>query len=335
MRIAQIATVGSPVTSGRPDSIELVVWTLTEQLIALGHDVTLFATADSETSGRLVSVLEGGYDRANGPIGDWLACEWMNLCAAVERASEFDVLHSHAYLYGLPLTRSAGKPFVHTHHVAVAPDQYEFARRYPEGHITALSRYQWRQYPDVPLLAVIPHGLDTDLLPFQSQPQDYLCFLGRLLEDKGPLLAIELARRAGIPLLIAGPKSDYFEQEVRPLVDGKFVRYLGPVYGEAKARLLGGARALIYPLRSPEPFGLVMIEAMLSGTPVAALGLGAVPEVVDQGVTGCYANSLDELASLMPQVLQLERGLIRQRAEQRFSARRMAEAYAAAYARIV
>ena len=137
-----------------------------------------------------------------------------------------------------------------------------------------------------------------------------------------------------MPLLMAGEPTPYFRQKIKPLVDGRFIQYVGRVDGEAKSRLLGGARALIYPLESPEPFGLVMIEAMLSGTPVAALSLGAVPEVVDYGVTGFYAKDLDHLVALMPDVLRLERMVIRRTAEQKFSARRMATEYAAAYARI-
>lgn len=322
----------APTKSG---SIELVVWNLTEQLIALGHEVTVFATADSQTSGQLVSVLERGYATENAPIGDWLGCEWMNLCAAAERANEFDVLHSHAYLYGLPLTRIVSKPFVHTHHIPVEPDNYQFARRYTESYITAISRCQWEQYPDIPLLSVIHHGLDPRSLHFQEKPQDYLCFLGRFISSKGPHLAIELARRVGIPLLMAGEPTEYFKMEIEPFVDGSFIQYLGPVYGDTKSQLLGGARALVYPLEWPEPFGLVMIEAMLCGTPVAALDIGAVPEVVDYGITGYYAKDLDELVTLIPQVLRLDRNLVRKRAEHRFSASRMATEYANAYSRIV
>jgi len=334
MKIAQISTVARPVAPTRTDSIELVVWHLTEQLVALGHEVTLFATADSQTSARLAPVLERGYCIPKAPIGDWLQCEWMNLCAAVARAGEFDVLHSHAYLYGLPLTRLAQKPFVHTQHILVSQDNYESARRHPEAYVTAISRYQWEQHPDIPLLAVIHHGLDPSFLAFQREPHDYLCFLGRFTPSKGPHRAIELAKRVGMPLLMAGEPTPYFRSKIKPLVDGRFIQYVGRVDGEAKSRLLGGARALIYPLESPEPFGLVMIEAMLSGTPVAALSLGAVPEVVDYGVTGFYAKDLDHLVALMPDVLRLERMVIRRTAEQKFSARRMATEYAAAYARI-
>lgn len=334
MKIAQIATLAQPVAPARTGSIELVVWNLTEQLIALGHEVTVFATADSQTSGQLVSILEKGYECKNGPIRDWLGCEWMNLCAAVEQASEFDVLHSHAYLYGLPLTRLAGKPFVHTHHIQVEPDHYQFARRYPEAYITAISRHQWEQYPDIPLLGVIHHGLNTALLPFQQEPQDYLCFLGRFIHSKGPHLAIEVARKVGIPLLMAGEPTEYFKEKIEPLVDGSLIKYVGPVYGEAKAQLLGGARALVYPLEQPESFGLVVIEAMLCGTPVAALGIGAVPELVDYGVTGYYAQDLDHLVTLMAQVLRLDRRLVRKQSEERFSACRMATQYVEAYSRI-
>jgi len=330
-----VATVGYPVHPATGGSIELVVWHLAEQLVAMGHDVTVFATADSRTSGRLVPVLERGYCTPSPPIGDWLGCEWMNLAAAVERAGEFDVLHSHAYLYGLLLTRLARRPFVHTDHVSVHADQHAMARRYPEGRITAISWFQWAAYPDVALLATIHHGLDPSHLRPDGPPGDYLCFLGRLVPGKGPLGAIEVARRAGLPLVLAGPRTEYFTSVVEPLVDGAGVRWVGPVYGEAKASLLAGARALVFPVEEPEPFGLVMIEAMLCGTPVAALRRGAVPEIVTPGLTGHHAPDIDALVALMPEILRLDRAAVRRQAEARFSARRMAEEYLTAYEKVV
>jgi len=335
VRIAQVATVGYPVRRDTGGSIECVVWNLAEELVALGHEVTVFCTADSQTSGRRVSILEAGYVSKDPPIGDWLACEWMNLCAAAGRAQEFDVLHSHAYLYGLPLSRLAGRPFVHTTHLLTFRDNYELVRRHPEGHVTAISAYQWKTFPDVPLLTTVHHGLDPALFPFVARPGSYLCFLGRLIPSKGPALAVELARQVGVPLVLAGERTEYFTTAIEPLVDGSLVRYAGPVYGAAKAALLAGAAALVYPVEVPEPFGLVMIEAMLCGTPVAALERGAVPEIVEPGITGDYAADISSLARLLPQVLRLDRQQIRARAEKRFSARRMAEEYLAAYEQIV
>jgi glycosyltransferase involved in cell wall biosynthesis len=335
VRIAQVATVGYPVRADSGGSIETVVWNLAEQLVAMGHEVTVLATGDSRTSARLVPVLERGYVSADPPVGDWMACEWMNLCAAVERAREFDVLHSHAYLYGLPLTRLCGRPFVHTTHVQASRDNLELVRRHPAAHVTAISAYQWQAFPGARLLATIHHGLDPSL--FQAEPGsgDYLCFLGRFIPGKGPTLAVDLARRLGMPLVMAGERTEYFTAAVEPLVDGRLVRWVGPVYGAAKADLLAGAAALVYPVDSPEPFGLVMIEAMLSGTPVAALGRGAVPELVEPGITGHHAPDLDTLADLLPEILRLDRRQVRARAEKRFAARRMAEEYVAAYERIV
>lgn len=335
MRIAQVSTVGYPCRADGGGSIESVVWSLTDQLVAMGHDVTVFATADSATSGRLVSVIESGYVATRAPvIGDWRQCEWMNLCAAVERARDFDVLHSHAYLWGLPLTRLAARPFVHTSHILVFPDERELARRHPEAHVTAISAYQWKRFPDVPLLATIHHGLDPSRFRASRTSTGDPCFLGRFIPAKGPKLAIELARRAGMPLLLAGERTPYFDAEIAPLVDGSLIRYAGPVYGETKSDFLAGAAALVYPVDTPEPFGLVMIEAMLCGTPVAALDRGAVPEIVEPGVTGYYAGDVAALAATLPDVLALDRAQVRIRAEKRFSARRMAEDYLAAYSRI-
>lgn len=334
MRIAQIATVGYPVRGDSAGSIETVVWTLAEQLVARGHEVTVVGTADSRTSARLLAVLERGYVSADPPIGDWIGCEWMNLCAAVARAGEFDVLHSHAYLYGLPLTPLAGRPFVHTTHVLASRDNAEMARRFPAAHVTAISGYQWRAFPQARLLATVHHGLDPDRFPAGERPGGYLCFLGRFVPGKGPTLAIELARRAGLPLLLAGARTPYFTEVVEPRLDPGVARWVGPVHGADKAALLAGAAALVYPVEEPEPFGLVLVEAMLAGTPVAALDRGAVPELVESGVTGYHAPDLAALAARLPEVMALDRRQVRARAEKRFSAARMADDYLVAYGRI-
>jgi glycosyltransferase involved in cell wall biosynthesis len=205
----------------------------------------------------------------------------------------------------------------------------------PQSIVTAISRQQWSAFPQLKPAAVIPHGVDTTAFSFQSKPDDYLLYLGRFVSGKGPLLAIETARSLGIRLILAGPSSSYYRERIQPLVDGRSVEYAGFVTGAERDRLLGGARALIYPIQYPEAFGLVLVEAMLCGTPIAAMRLGAVPELVEEGVTGFTAANREEFAATVPKCFGLDRSRIRQHAAERFSAERMAREYAEFYTRIV
>ncbi len=330
MRIAQVATLSTPVRREGSDSIESLVWLLTRELTRLGHDVTVFAAAGSEVEGELVATLPGPYGTAGAP-DDWQLCEWINLCRAVERSGSFDVLHSHAYLWGLPLQGLSRAPMVHTLHVCPYEEEARLWGLVPGAPVTALSRYQWSAFPHLQPAAVIPHGVDPDQFTFRAEPEDYVCFLGRFIPGKGPREAVASARALGVRLRLAGPRNDYFREHVEPLVDGRSVEYVGFVKGSARDRLLGGARALLYPLQAPEPFGLVLIEAMMCGTPVVAVRLGAVPEVVEEGVTGCTSASMDDFVRAVTRGLALDRGRVRERAAERFSARRMAEQYAELY----
>jgi glycosyltransferase involved in cell wall biosynthesis len=334
MRVAQLSTVGTPVRREGADSVESLVWLLGRELTALGHEVTTFAVAGSDVCGELVATLPGPYGRAGSP-DDWHLCEWINLCGAVEQSGRFDVLHSHAYLWGLPLQGLSRAPMVHTLHVSPYEEEARLWSLYPEAAVTALSAAQWSEFPQFRPVAVIPHGVDTEQFTFRAESEDYVCFLGRFIPGKGPLAAIAAAREIGVRLLLAGPRNDYFREHVEPLVDGRSVEYVGPVSGAGRDRLLGGARALLYPVQAPEPFGLVQVEAMMCGTPVVATALGAVPEIIDEGVTGHTAASADEFVRQVPRAFGLDRRRVRARAEERFSARRMAEEYAALYGRVV
>jgi glycosyltransferase involved in cell wall biosynthesis len=330
VRIAQVSTVGSPVAPAHSGSIEGIVWLLTKELVAMGHEVTVFGVAGSTCAGKLVGTLPEPYAGAGAP-GDWHVCEMVNLAAALERSEGFDVVHSHAYLWSLPFDSLSCAPMVHTTHVMPGDDGALLRRRYPQACVTALSSYQWALFPDLGPCPLVPNGVDPAMLPFRAAAGDYLCFLGRFIPGKGPVEAVEVARRLGMPLVLAGPRSGYFHTQVEPLVDGHLVRYAGTVTGEGRARLLGGARALLYPVREAEPFGLVPVEAMTCGTPVAAVGLGAVPELVEEGVTGAIAASVEELPAAVARALDLDRGVVRARALERFSGGAMARRYAAVY----
>jgi glycosyltransferase involved in cell wall biosynthesis len=334
MRIGLISTLSTPVRAEGSDSIESLVWLLSRELTLLGHDVTVFACAGSEVCGELVVTLPGPYGTAGAP-DDWQLCEWINLGRAVEQSERFDVLHSHAYLWGLPLERLSRAPMVHTLHVCPYEDEIRLRSLTPGACVTAVSHSQWSAAPELRPAAVIHHGVDPAQFTFRARPEDYVCFLGRFIPGKGPLRAVGVARSLGLRLLLAGPPNDYFRAHVEPLVDGRTVEYLGYVRGAERDRLLGGARALLYPVEAPEPFGLVQVEAMMCGTPVVAMRLGAVPELVEEGVTGCTAVSAEEFARQVPRSLALDRGRVRARAEERFSARHMAEQYAALYERLL
>jgi glycosyltransferase involved in cell wall biosynthesis len=182
--------------------------------------------------------------------------------------------------------------------------------------------------------AVIAHGVDESQFTFRQEPEDYVCFLGRFTRGKAPVAAIAAARQLGLRVLLAGPRNEYFQRRVAPLVDGRAVEYVGPVAGANRDRLLGGARALLYPVAEPEPFGLVPVEAMMCGTPVAAVRLGAVPELIEERVTGACAESADDLPAAVERALALNRRGVRERAAARFSAARMAREYVAVYERL-
>lgn len=330
MRIAQVSTLVTPVRREGCGSVEGLVWLLTRELTRLGHEVTVFGVAGSEVHGELVTTLPGPYATDGSPY-DWELCEWINLCRAVEQSERFDVLHSHAYLWGLPLQPLARAPMVHTTHILPDEDSARLWSMASDPCVTATSNFQWSAFPELRPAAVVYHAVDSSQFTLRLQPEDYVCYLGQFIPGKGPLAAIATARALDLRLLLAGPYNDYYREHVAPLVDGRTVEYVGLVSGSERDRLLGGARALLYPLQAPEPFGLVQVEAMMCGTPVAALRLGAVPEVIDEGVTGYWAESEEEFSPSILRTFALDRRRVRERAEVRFSGERMAREYARVY----
>lgn len=334
MRIGLISTLSTRVRPRGSGSVESIVSLLAGELTRLGHDATVFACADSEVAGELVATLPGAYG-TNGAPDDWQLCEWINLCRAVEQSGRFDVLHSHAYFWGMPLEALSKAPLVHTLHVC--PDQNTIClwRSHRGACVTAISAHQWSAYPDLRSAAVIHHGIDSTQFTYRETPADYVCYFGRFTPGKGPRAAITAARDLGVRLILAGPRNEYFTRKIEPLVDGSAVEYVGPLAGAGRDRLLGGARALLYPLQDPEPFGLVPVEAMMCGTPVAAIRRGAVAEIVEEGVTGSCADPEGDYVAAVKQALSLDRGRVRERAAARFTAERMALGYLEVYERVV
>ncbi len=336
LRIAQVAPVATAIPPEGSGSIETMTGLLTEGLVRRGHDVTLFATATSTTTARLHATYPLGY-RQDASLWPWELCELFNLAAAVERADSFDVIHAQAEYYPMSLaySRVSATPILQTLHHSPGAAEVAHWSRYPEAPFVAVSEAQRRLLSGLNVIATVHHAVDTDAFAFRAQPDDYLLFLGRFTEGKGVVQAIAAARRAGLRLVLAAAENEYYRDVVAALVDQRDVVYAGEVDRTAAARLLGGARALLYPVQEGEPFGLVLAEAAACGTPVAALDRGAVREIVDDGITGGVFGDLDALVLGLPRVLALDRGRVRAQAVERFGVDRMVDAYVEVYAGLV
>lgn len=333
LRIAEIAPLGTATRRHAGESVEELVALLCDELVARGHHVTLFATGDSETTAELRYFFERGYMH-DQRLWDWQFSEYMHVGHAYAHASEFDVIHCHSYHFGLPFAPFVQTANVHTHHVHVEPGVIEAYMRFPQVQLVAVSEFHAGGYAGCPNVEMIRHGIDTATFPFAARGGDYLLFLGRMIRNKGPAEAIEIARSSDMPLVLAGPAEDGFEENVAPQIDGDQIRYIGRVAPAERDQLLAGAAALVYPLLYHEPFGLVPIEAMACGTPVLATALGAVPELVEPGLTGYLADSWQELAELVPRARELDRQRIRDRAVERFGYERMVDQHEALYRRL-
>ena len=336
LRIAHVGPVATSIPPVKSGSVETMTSLLTEGLVARGHHVTLFATGDSKTSATLHALYPRGYwhDETMWP---WELYEMLNLAAAVERAAEFDVIHYEAKSYPISIAfaRLCPTPMMQTLHHSPTAAEVRLWAKYPEAPFVAISKEQARLLEGANVLDVVLHGVDTDRFLFRDAPEDYLLFLGRFTPGKGVLQAIEVARRVGMRLILAAAADPYYREHIQPHVDGRQIVYIGEADFDAKVRLYGGAKALLYPVQSREPFGLVLAEAMACGTPVAALDRGAVREVVDDGVTGIVFEDLEEMIAGLDRVFTLDRHQVRERAVARFGVSRMVDEYETIYQRLV
>ena len=330
LRVAVLAPISWRTPPRHYGPWELFASLLTEGLVERGHDVTLFATGDSRTAARLSSVVPRGW--SEDPDVDAKVAECLHIAAVFERADEFDVIHNGFDF--LPLTYSdlVVTPVVTTIHGFSSPRILPVYERYNE-RCTYVAISDADRHPRLDYAATIHHGIDTDAFACSPASGGYLLFLGRIHPDKGTAHAIDVARDAGMPLLIAGIVQDqqYFDDAVAPRIDEDRVRYVGPVAAERRAQLFGEAHALLHLVDFDEPFGLSVVEAMACGTPVIAFRRGSMPELIDEGVTGMIVDDLDAATAAISLVGGFDRTEIRATAVRRFGKDRMIDAYVSVY----
>lgn len=335
VRIAVVSPPWIPVPPRGYGGIEWVVSLLVEELVARGHDVTLFATGDSRTSAELLWVNEEGPTalmHQTRPDAMHVGVAYRHIAEGGYQGRPYDVVHDHTAWLGLAFAPLLPAPVVHTVHGAFVEENRAFYWLFrTHAALVTISEYQQRDFA-LPYAGVVPNAVDVANFPHRTAKEDYFLCLGRIARDKAQGIAVRVARSAGVPLVLAGkvdPGNDalYFEEAVLPYVDGETVRFEGEVPDERKKELLAGARALLFPIQWPEPFGLVMIEAMAAGTPVIAMRNGAVPEVVTDGETGFVVEDEDEMRKAVDRVHEISPERCRLEAERRFSPAVMTDGY--------
>jgi glycosyltransferase involved in cell wall biosynthesis len=340
MRVGVIAPLVEPVPPKFYGGTERIVSNLTEELVRRGHQVTLFGSGDSVTSANLVACVPQAL-RLDPEAPDFVTATLFELGEVYRRAGEFDIIHNHADWFGFPFAECVATPTVTTAHGRL--DVPDIAYRYRLGAgqpLVSISSDQQRYLPGANWVGTVHNGIDVSRFRLKTEPGDYLAFLGRISPEKGPDRAVEIAERVGMRLIVAAKVDpadrDYYESVVAPLFRrSSLVEFIGEVDEVGKDQLLGGAYAYIFPIDWPEPFGLTMIEAMATGTPVIAMARGSVPEVVADGETGFVCDSLDEMVAAVERVSCLDRRVCRQRVEELFSVSQMADGYEGAYSRVL
>lgn len=338
MKIAQVAPLAESVPPKMYGGTERVVAYLTDALVELGHEVTLFASGDSSTKGRLAPIWPRAL-RLDPDVKDHFAPLFMELETVARRAHEFDVIHAHLDYFGYPVLSRLGTPLITTLHgrldLPELPPLYDLYRDVP---VVSISNSQRAPLPQANYVATVLHGLPQNLLQLGEGRGGYLAFLGRISPEKAPDAAIRIAAAAGMPLKIAAKvdrvDTEYFKTTIEPLLPQGDVEFIGEIREDQKQDFLGNAAGLLFPIAWREPFGLVMIEAMACGTPVIAFENGSVPEVLENGVTGYIVHREEEAVEAVSQLGRLDRVRIRAEFDRRFTAQRMAQNYLKLYARL-
>lgn len=339
LRIALVSPLAESVPPKMYGGTERVVSYLAEELVRQGHDVTLFASGDSETSAKLVECCPKAL-RTDPECQDSLAWHMMMLEKVYARLDEFDIVHNHIHYLPYSAMRRMQKPMVSTMHGRMdVPEYGPLYNEFAEVPLVSISYNQRRPVPQANWVQTIYHGLPLDLYDYDPLGGDYLAFVGRVSPEKGLNDAIEVARQTGRNLKIAAKVDQqdraFFESEVEPLIDGDLIEFVGEIGEDEKREFLGNAAAFLFMIDWPEPFGLAMIEAMACGTPVIARRRGSIPEVVDHGVSGFVCDGIDDAVEAVGRLDALQRGTVRETFERRFSAPRMARDYVTCYREVM
>jgi glycosyltransferase involved in cell wall biosynthesis len=339
MKIAQVAPLYEAVPPKLYGGTERVIHYLTEELVRQGHDVTLFASGDSVTSAKLVSNVDQAL-RLDPHCIDPLAHHLVQLEMIMNRSKDFDIIHFHTDFLHFPLTSRCNISCVTTLHGRLdIPDLQPLYHEYPKEKVISISNHQRTPLPQANWIGTVYHGLPANLHPLQEGEGGYLAFIGRISPEKGLDSAVRIAIDCGCPLKVAAKvdKVDqhYFEKHISSLLDHPLVEYVGEINEREKTSFLGNAKALLFPINWPEPFGLVMIESMSCGTPVIAFKNGSVPEVIDDGLSGFVVESIPAAVEAVKKIKQLSRPTVRAVFEERFTAERMTADYLKLYRSIL
>jgi glycosyltransferase involved in cell wall biosynthesis len=341
MKIAQISPLYEAVPPKLYGGTERVVAQLCEALVDLGHDVTLFASADAVTRAKLVPVRDQAIRLDAAPLKSDLAAHLTMMAELRDRKGDFDIIHFHTDMLHFPFFEDMAHRTVTTLHGRLdLKDLPSVYRRWSKFPLVSISDAQRTHLPFANWVSTVYHGMEAELGSwFHPRPQGYLAFLGRMSPEKGPDRAIEIAKKLGMPLKMAAKvdpaDSVYFREVIMPMLADPLIEFIGEIGDAQKPEFLGNAAALLFPIDWPEPFGLVMIEAMACGTPVVAFRRGSAPEIIENGVTGYTVEDVTSAAAAVKAAINLPRERVRERFEQRFSARRMAKDYLEAYRSLI
>ncbi|MCL4339215.1 glycosyltransferase family 4 protein [Patescibacteria group bacterium] len=345
MKIAILAPPYLPIPPDGYGGVERIVYLLTEGLVKKGHDVTLFAPGDSKTSAKLSatfpkSIGNSGLDKSKSLSAVYPLIEYTD---CFNRAGEFDLIHNHAEYYAMFLADFVKTPVVHTIHSSlsegnVKAEKRATLKRFSSHNFVSISDSQRRPLPDINWVGTVYNGVNLEEFEFSPEKGNYLLWMGRITPKKGPVEAIEVSKKTGIPLKIVGvvdpADNTFFAEKIKPQIDGKQIELLGELHGRAQADLYKNALVTLYPISWHEPFGLVMVESMACGTPVVAFDIGSVPEIVENGRNGFAVKSVEEMVEAVGKIGNIKREDCRKSVEEKFTAERMVEGYEEVYKKV-